>query len=46
MRPRLARGHIAATLDFDPYESQRFDRIMDAWLPVEFATNSMNRSMG
>ena len=46
VRPRLARGHIAATLDFDPYKSRRFDQILDAWLPVEFATNSLNRSMG
>jgi hypothetical protein len=22
------------------------DRLIDTWLPVEFATNSMNRSMG
>jgi hypothetical protein len=46
VQPRLARGHIAATIDFDPYESRRFDQIVDAWLPVEFATNSLNRSMG
>ncbi|MBV9548501.1 MAG: putative zinc-binding peptidase [Alphaproteobacteria bacterium] len=46
VRPRLARGHIAATIDFDPYDSRRFDQIIEAWLPVEFATNSMNRSMG
>jgi hypothetical protein len=46
VRPRLARGHIAAAIDFDPYESRRFDQIVEAWLPVEFATNSLNRSMG
>jgi len=46
VRPRLARGHIAASIDFDPYESRRFDAIVEAWLPVEFATNSLNRSMG
>jgi hypothetical protein len=46
VRPGLARGHINAALDFDPYESRRFDQIIDAWLPLEFATNSMNRSMG
>jgi len=22
------------------------DRLIDAWLPVEFATNNLNRSMG
>ncbi len=46
VRPRLARGHIAAAIDFDPYACRRFDPLVEAWLPVEFATNSMNRSMG
>ena len=46
VQPRLARGHIAASLDFDPYGSRRFDTIIEAWLPVEFATNNLNRSMG
>ena len=46
VRPRAARGHIAASIDFDPYESRRWDQVVNAWLPVEFATNSMNRSMG
>jgi len=46
VRPRLARGHIATSIDFDPYESRRFDQIMEAWLPVEVATNCLNRSMG
>jgi hypothetical protein len=46
VRPRLARGHIAASIDFDPYVSRRFEPIIESWLPVEFATNSLNRSMG
>ena len=46
VRPRLARGHIAASIDFDPYASRAFEPIVESWLPVEFATNSMNRSMG
>jgi len=46
VRPRLARGHIAAAIDFDPYESRAFMPLIESWLPVEFATNSMNRSMG
>ena len=36
---------LAAAIDFDPYKAGT-DRLIDAWLPVEFATNSMNRSMG
>jgi hypothetical protein len=46
VRPRLARGHIAAAIDFDPYVTRRWGQVMDAWLPLEFATNSLNRSMG
>jgi hypothetical protein len=46
VRPRAARGHIAAAIDFDPYITRRWDQVVDAWLPIEFATNSLNRSMG
>ena len=46
VKPRAARGQIAATIDFDPYRTRRWDQLIDAWLPIEFATNSMNRSMG
>ncbi len=45
VRPRRAR-ELAATIDFDPYKAPRMDTLIDAWLPIEFATNSMNRSMG
>ena len=34
-----------AAIDFDPYVSE-MDRIIDAWLPLTFAANSLNRSMG
>ena len=46
VKPRAARGHIAAAIDFDPYTSRRWDEVIEAWLPLEFATNSLNRSMG
>jgi hypothetical protein len=46
VKPRRARGALAASIDFDPYKAPRMDTLIDAWLPVEFATNSMNRSMG
>jgi hypothetical protein len=36
---------ISAKIDFDPHASD-IDRIMDAWLPLTFAMNSINRSMG
>jgi len=32
--------------DFDPYTVEDFGRIMDDWLPLSFALNSLSRSMG
>ena len=37
---------LTATVDFDPYVEPDFARIVEAWLPVAFAVNSLNRSMG
>jgi hypothetical protein len=36
---------LDASVDFDPY-SASLDRLVDAWLPLTFAFNSINRSMG
>jgi hypothetical protein len=44
IKPRRAKG-LAAAIDFDPYAAD-MDKLIDAWLPVEFATNNLNRSMG
>lgn len=46
VKPRRARGVLAAAIDFDPYKMPQMQTLMDAWLPIEFATNSLNRSMG
>ncbi|HVV28127.1 MAG TPA: putative zinc-binding peptidase [Rhizomicrobium sp.] len=46
VKPRRARGALAAAIDFDPYRAAGMDVLIDAWLPIEFATNSLNRSMG
>ena len=46
VKPRRARGDIAAEIDFDPYRAATMEALIDAWLPIEFATNSLNRSMG
>jgi hypothetical protein len=46
VKPRRARGALAANIDFDPYRAADMDMLIDAWLPIEFATNSLNRSMG
>jgi hypothetical protein len=32
--------------DFDPYRAVSFDQIIDQWLPLTYAMNSLNRSMG
>jgi hypothetical protein len=31
---------------FDPYSTTDFDRLVEAWLPLTVAVNSLNRSMG
>jgi hypothetical protein len=46
VKPRRARGALAAAIDFDPYKALEMPTLVDAWLPIEFATNSLNRSMG
>lgn len=45
LHPRLTRADLATAVDFDPYAAS-MDRIIDAWLPLTFAFNSINRSMG
>jgi hypothetical protein len=46
VRPRVSKGaELAAKIDFDPHAAD-LDRILAAWLPLTFAVNSINRSMG
>jgi hypothetical protein len=46
IRPRIAAGaELAAAVDFDPYRAG-MERLVEAWLPLTFAFNSINRSMG
>jgi hypothetical protein len=46
VRPRVSKGAgLATAIDFDPHTAS-IDRIVDAWLPLTFAANSINRSMG
>jgi len=33
-------------IDFDPYCQRDFDSLITAWLPLTYAVNSLNRSMG
>jgi hypothetical protein len=39
-------GELDATIDFNPYRIKDFRSIIDAWLPLSFALNNINRSMG
>lgn len=46
-RPRIDRGReISTAVDFDPHQAGDLDRLIGAWLPLTFAVNSLNRSMG
>ena len=46
VRPRVTMGaELATAVDFDPHGVD-MERIVDAWLPLTFAVNSINRSMG
>ena len=47
VRPAVGDSHNLSTdIDFDPYASADFQRIVDAWLPFVFAINSVSRAMG
>ncbi len=42
----VADDAVAAKHDFDAYTETDFQRLVDHWLPLSFALNSLNRSMG
>ena len=44
--PRAARGELSAVVDFDSHNAESMTQLIDAWLPIAFAFNSLNRSMG
>jgi hypothetical protein len=44
VKPKVSQS-VAARLDFNPLGSD-MDRLIEAWLPLTFAVNSINRSMG
>jgi hypothetical protein len=47
IRPRAGQAeNLKASVSFDAYNEAKFESILDAWLPVTFAVNSLNRSMG
>jgi hypothetical protein len=45
--PRVDVNHELATpILFDPYREEKFQKIVDAWIPFVFAINNINRAMG
>jgi hypothetical protein len=47
VQPRVTRDEtLSAEIDLDPYRVDSMQEIIDAWLPLTFAMNSLNRSMG
>ncbi|SDM25050.1 hypothetical protein SAMN05421823_111222 [Catalinimonas alkaloidigena] len=41
-----ADDSLEADMDRDPYRLKKFDGLINRWLPLTFAMNSLNRSMG
>ncbi len=37
---------LHVNVDLDPYQERDFDRLIATWLPLTYAMNQMNRSMG
>jgi hypothetical protein len=46
LHSRNRDGSVRTVIDFDPYQVQDFDPIINSWLPLSRAANSMNRAMG
>jgi hypothetical protein len=45
VNPRIEEAP-SATVDRSPYRARNIAALMEAWLPITFAVNSLNRSMG
>lgn len=47
LSPEAGRDRALATIvDADPYDQGEFDAVLRHWLPVTYAVNALNRSMG
>jgi hypothetical protein len=47
IRPAIdADGSLKARVDFDPYDAASVQELVDTWLPLTIAFNSINRCMG
>ena len=47
VRPHVSHGEdLSSRIDFDLYRDVGIGKLVDAWLPITFAINSLNRCMG
>lgn len=47
IHPKIAASaELHAELDFDPHAAAALEPMIEAWLPLTFAVNSLNRSLG
>ncbi|WP_149539625.1 zinc-binding metallopeptidase family protein [Siccirubricoccus phaeus] len=47
VQPRVARGdELDTQIEFDPYRVRDVAALVEAWLPLTYAVNSLNRCMG
>jgi hypothetical protein len=47
IHPKLARdGALDAAVEINPYREADFNRIVETWIPLSNALNSLNRAMG
>src|SRR6195952_4851666 len=48
VKPRVVKEEsLTADIDLDPYQGEvNMQQVIDAWLPLVFAMNSLNRAMG
>ncbi|MGF7176475.1 zinc-binding metallopeptidase family protein [Azospirillum doebereinerae] len=47
IRPRVSEGaDLQAEVDFNPHKARDIEDLIEPWLPLTYAVNSLNRSMG
>jgi hypothetical protein len=44
--PKIDNGTLEASADLDSYDANNFMALINAWAPLTFVVNSLNRSMG
>lgn len=47
IRPRITEGaELESEIDFNPHKARHIEDLIEPWLPLTYAVNSLNRSMG